>query len=77
MRGWSGIDVGLHTSVLVVVDANGVVLVRMTFPMNGEGQLEALATLRACAGRRRERLPIAIEDPSSLSARAWPPQASP
>lgn len=69
MRPWSGIDVGLHTSVLVVVDASGAVLVRTTFAMDGVGQLEAVRALRACAGRRRDGLQVAIEDPTSpLSA---------
>jgi len=65
MRCWAGVDVGLHTSVLVVVDVDGTPVVRTNFPMDGAGHLEALRTLRACAGHRRERLQVAIEDSTS------------
>lgn len=65
MRAFAGVDVGLQTSVLVVVDVTGGVLIRMTFAMDGQGHLEALRTLRACAGRRRDGLQVAVEDPTS------------
>lgn len=53
MGGWAGVDAGVRSSELVVVDALGRVQVRQRFAMDGIGHLEALKTLRACSGRRR------------------------
>ena len=65
MRGWAGVDVGLRSCDVAVVDRHGAQQVRQRFPMDGMGHVQALRTLRAYAGQRRDQLTVAIEDPSS------------
>ncbi len=70
MRGWAGVDIGAHSSVLAVVDDHGEVLARLQVDMDLTGQRELLTELSAIARRRRDLLPVAVEDPGALITRA-------
>ena len=69
MRGWAGLDVGSRKSVLVVLDDRGQVVRRLSLDMTLAGHTELLSALSALARRRRDLLPVAVEDPNSLVTR--------
>lgn len=65
MRGWAGVDVGLHSCDAVIVGAAGQVLLASRYPMNGTGPVDLIKDLSRVGRRRRDLLPVAIEDAAS------------
>ena len=69
MRGWAGLDIGGKNSVLVVLDDQGRLIKQVSIAMTLDGHSELLTTLSTLARRRRDLLPVAVEDPHALVTR--------
>lgn len=65
MRAWAGVDVGLHSCDAVALSPAGQVLLASRYTMDGTGPTDLIRDLARVGRRRRDLLPVAIEDATS------------
>src|SRR4051794_21459336 len=66
MQTFAGIDLGFTTCELTVVDERGGILLHSVFPPNATGLGTVLPDMGRIAGRWKQRMQVAVEDPGAL-----------
>ena len=70
MQTFAGIDLGFTTCELTVVDEQGHVLLHTSFTPDAQGVSSVLPSLSRIAGRWKQRMQVAVEDPGALLTNA-------